>query len=55
MTIILRDIEERLDKSLSKIDKISDLVAKVLREGIKFRLQVAGEEIPVVLIVEPDD
>ena len=55
MGFFTKDLEKRLDESLDKVDKVTDLVTKLLTEGIKFRLKIAGQDVPVVLIVEPDD
>ena len=62
----LRRIRRRVNASMSNLDNavdrieqaalaVLDELADILEEGVSFRLTIAGREIPVQLILEPEN
>ena len=62
----LRRIRRRVNASMSNLDNavdrieqaalaVLDELADILEEGVSFRLTVAGRQIPVRLVLEPDE
>lgn len=59
-------LRRRIEASLANADRavnnvetnaveVLDAIEDVLKEGVAFRLEVAGKAIPVKLIMEPDE
>ena len=63
---MFKRLRQRIEQSLTNADaavdnveagtlQIFEALNDVLEEGISFRLEIAGREIPVKLIMEPDE
>ncbi|MGW8178393.1 MAG: hypothetical protein ACWGQW_06455 [bacterium] len=59
-------LRRRIEASLANADRavnnvetnaveVLDALEDILKEGVAFRLEVAGKQIPVKLIMEPDE